>query len=691
MSSTISSVSSSPTSSTTSSTTTSLPSASSIISSAGIGLGSTYPVSQVLAGLMTVESIPLTQLQNQVSGVQTEISAYGTLNSALSTFQTSVQQLTLPTDYEVYSATSSSSSVVTAAAVAGSTTGTYNVDVTQLAQAQTVVAAGQASESTNLATNTGNATVTFTFGTTTGTGASASFTPNSAQASGSVTINSSDDTLTGIQNAINAANVGVTASIVNTGNSTTPYQLVLTGSNTGANEGFQVAVSGDSNIASVLSYTPGSPVAGGVSQAAAAQDAALTVNGLSLKSSTNTNSSLPGIVLQLSQVGTATVTVAANTSAIETNINNFVTAYNTLQTQLSALTKYSSTGGANGPLLGDPTIQAIQSQILQTISSSLTGTGGGLSSLTQVGINLESNGSLSVDDTTLTQQIQANGSQFAGLFGTAGFATNSNVSYVTGSSTTQPGTYAIDITRAATQGTSTAGTALAASTVLASPTALTVTVNGTSANITIPAGTYTQAQLASTLQSAINTNSAIQTAGQSVNVTQTNGILTVASTEYGSTSTVDVSGAGAATLFGTVTDTAGVNVAGTIGGQPATGSGQTLTAGGTSGPGGLQVNVTGTTTGELGSVNYSLGYAAQLNTIINSATATTTGSIATATGNLTTQVTALQTQESTLQQYINQVQAQYQTEFTALDASLATLQSTATFLQETFNPTTSSS
>src|SRR5476649_197617 len=100
-------------------TTTSLPSASQIISAAGIGLGSTFPVSQVLAGLMEVESIPLTQLQNQVAGVNTEISAYGTLSSALATFQASVEQLTLPTQYEVYTATSSTSSVVTAAAVAG--------------------------------------------------------------------------------------------------------------------------------------------------------------------------------------------------------------------------------------------------------------------------------------------------------------------------------------------------------------------------------------------------------------------------------------------------------------------------------------------------------------------------------------------------------------------------------------------
>jgi len=653
-------------------------------------LGSTYPVSQVLAGLMTVESIPLTVLQNQVTGVQTEISAYGTLSSALSTFQQAVQQLTLPTDYSVYSATSSSSSVVTASAFAGSTTGTYNVNVTQLAQAQTLVVPAQASQSTNLATNTGNATVTFNFGTYTGSGSSSSFTLNPAQASGSITINSSDDTLYGIQNAINAAGLPVTASIVNTGNTSAPYQLVLTGSNTGANEGFQVSVTGDSNISSILTYPPGSSNPSGVSQASAAQNAALTVNGLSLSSTSNTNASLPGIVLQLSQVGSATVKVSPNTSTIETNINNFVTAYNTLQSQIAALTKYTPGSTSNGPLLGDPTTEAIQTQLQQTLVSTLAGTGGGLSSLSDVGISLNTNGTLSVNDATLLSQLTTNGSQFAGLFSTSGFSSTSNAAYVIGSSATKSGSYGVNITQAATVGSATGSTALAASTVLSAPTSLTVTLSGASSNVTIPAGTYTQAQLATALQTAINSNPTFIAATQSVNVTQVGGILTVASTAYGNTSTVGISGANAATLFGTVSTTAGLNVAGTIGGQVATGVGQLLTAGGSGPAAGLQVNVTGTSTGLISTINYSQGYASQLNSIIAAATAASTGSIATATGNLTTQVTGLQSQETTLQQYINQVQAQYQTEFTALDASLATLASTATFLQETFNPTTSS-
>jgi flagellar hook-associated protein 2 len=690
MSSTISSVSSTPTTTSTATTTTSIPSASSIISSAGIGLGSTFPISQVLTGLMEVESIPLTQLQNQVTGVQTEISAYGQLSSALSTFQSTAQQLTLPTDYEVYSADSSDTDVVTAAAVAGSETGTYDVDVTQLAQPQTVIAAAQASESTDLATDTGSATVTFTFGTTTGSGSSASFTPNDGQTSGSITINSSNDTLSGIANAINSAGLGVTAQIVTTGNASAPYTLEISGSTTGADESFQVSVSGDSNIASILTY-PASGSTGGLTETAAAQNAKLTVNGLSVTSSTNTNTSLPGIVLQLNQTGSSTVTVSQNISAIETNINNFVSAYNTLQSTIASLTAYNP-GGTNGALIGDATTQQIQTQLQQIIASSIAGTGGGLSTLASVGVALSSDGTLSVNDTTLVQQLQSNGSEFAGLFGTAGFATNSSVSYVTGSSSTQAGSYDVVISQAATQGTAVGSTGLASSTVLSSDTALTVTVNGVAANITIPAGTYTQSQLATEIQNEVNTNSAIETAGYSVDaaVNSTTGILSVTSTTWGSSSSVSITGDGAAQLFGTATSTAGENVEGSIGGQAATGSGQTLTAS-SGAANGLEVEVTGTATGNLGTVNYSLGYAAQLNNIISAATASSTGSIATATAQLNTQISGIETQETNLQQYIDQVQAQYQTEFTALDASLSQLNSTSTFLQETFDPTTSSS
>jgi len=672
------------------------PSASSIISSAALGMGTTVPISQVLTGLMQVESIPLTQLQSQVTGVQTEISAYGLLNSALATFQQSLTALTAPTEFNSYTATSSNTTALTASAVIGAQSGTYTVNTTQLAQAQSLATSGQASLNTSLASGSGTSTVTFAFGTLTGS----TFTPNAAQPGGSITVNSSNNTLAGLRDAINNANLGVTATIVNDGSST-PYHLVLTSNQTGANESMQVSVQGDSGVASLLTYPPGTGDT--MTQTVAAQNATLTVNGLSLTSATNSvASAVPGLTLNLQQAGTtSTVTVAANTSSVQTDIDTFVSAYNALHSNINQLTAYNP-GGTNGLLIGDATTLQIANKLQTAVASGLSGTGSGYSSLAAAGIALNSDGSLSVNDATLSQALQSNPSQFNGLFSTAGTATNSNVTYLIGGTNTQPGSYAVDITQAATNGTfagsstptydtATGGSASNnATTIPAGGMPLSVNVDGAMANITLASGIYTSAQLATALQTAINANSTLQQAGVSVNVTQTNGVLNIASASYGSNSSVMVSGTGAAQLFGSsASSTTGFNVVGTIGGYAATGNGQVLTVGSSGPAAGLQIQVTGTTTGPLGSVNYSQGYATLLNSIVTSATNPTSGSIANATNTLNSQVSALQTQETSLQTYISQVQQQYTTQFSALNAMVVQMQSTATFLQLTFNPPTS--
>ncbi|MFL9959866.1 flagellar filament capping protein FliD [Paraburkholderia sediminicola] len=772
-----------------STSTTSAPSASSIISSAALGLGTTVPISQVLTGLMQVESIPLTQLQNQVIGVNTEISAYGLLNSALSTFQQSLAALTSPTEFSSYTATSSNTAALTASAVIGVQSGTYTVNTTQLAQAQSLATAGQASLNTSVTSGSGTSTVTIAFGTQNGS----TFTQNAAQPGGSITINSSNNTLAGLRDAINNANLGVTATIVNDG-SNTPYHLVLTSNQTGANQSMQISVQGDSGLASMLTYPPSTGDT--MTQTVPPQDAKLTVNGLSLTSSSNSvGTAVPGLTLNLQQTGTSTVSVAANLSSAQTDIDNFVSAYNTLQSTIGQLTAYNP-GGTNGPLIGDATTMQIQNQLQKVLASGLTGTGSGYSSLAAVGIGLNSDGTMSVNDSTLSQALQSNPSQFTALFGTAGSATNSNVTYLIGGTNTQPGSYAVNITQPATNGTfagsstptydtATGSMALTGSTTIASGTSMTVTINGTqktvnltpltnatpaavatqlqsdinsafssaglavtvtqnngvlsvtppsgqtisitdgtnnpatqlfggsvannsttipaggmpfsvavdgsAGNITVPQGIYTSSQLATALQTAINTNSTLQQAGVSVNVTQTNGILTIASASYGSNSSVNISGSGATQLFGgSATSTTGLNVAGTINGNMATGNGQVLTAG-SGAAAGLVIQVTGNATGALGNVNYSQGYAWLLNSIVTNATDPTSGAIANATNTLNTQVTSLQTQETSLQTYISQVQQQYTSQFSALNAMVVQMQSTATFLQLTFNPPTSAS
>jgi flagellar hook-associated protein 2 len=220
---------------------------------------------------------------------------------------------------------------------------------------------------------------------------------------------------------------------------------------------------------------------------------------------------------------------------------------------------------------------------------------------------------------------------------------------------------------------------------------LSVTVDGTQTSITLAAGIYTPAQLATALQTTINTNSTLQQAGVSVNVTQNNGVLSVASTSFGSQSSIAIAGTGTTQLFGSSpTSAAGLNVQGTIGGYAATGNGQVLTVGNSGPAAGLTIQVAGSSTGALGSVNYSQGFASQLNAIVTSATDPTSGSIESATNTLNSQITALNTQQTTLQTYITQVQQQYQTQFAALDAMVVQLNSTASFLQQTFNPTTTS-
>lgn len=742
---------------------------------------------------MQIESIPLTQLQNQVGGVQTEISAYGQLSSALSTFQQSLTQLTLPTAFQTLSATSSNTSALSASAVVGAQTGTYTINTTQLAQAQSLATAGQASLNTQLSSGSGSSIVTFTFGTQSGSTSNPTFTPNLSQSSGSITVNSSNDTLAGLRDAINSANLGVTASIVNDGSST-PYRLVLTSNTTGANESMQISVQGDAGISSLLTYPPstGGPSSGAMIQTAPAQNANLTVNGLTLTSSTNAvATALPGISLNLLQTGQSTLTVANNSSAIQTNIDGFVSAYNTLQSTINNLTAYNP-GGTNGPLIGDATTTQIRNQLQQVVASALSGTGSGYSSLSAVGISLNNDGSLSVNDSTLSQALQSNPNQFAALFGTAGSATNSNVTYLIGGTNTQPGSYAVNITQAAAQGTFTGSAALpdaaTGSVALSSPTTIAsgatltltiggtpttvnltagpyatpaavatmlqsaigsaatvtqnngvlsvvpasgtnqtisiatngsgtdasaqlfggnvsntttiasgglplgVTVDGVMANVTLGAGSYTPSQLATALQTAINTNTTLQQAGVSVDVTQnSNGQLNVTSTSYGSQSSVSIVGTGATQLFGSSpTSATGRDVQGTIDGYAATGNGQALTVGNSGPAAGLQILVTGTSTGALGSVNYSQGYAALLNGIVASATNSTSGSITNATNTLNTQITSLQTQQTNLQQYITQVQQQYQAQFSAMNALVVQMQSTASFLQLTFNPPTSS-
>jgi flagellar hook-associated protein 2 len=211
---------------------------------------------------------------------------------------------------------------------------------------------------------------------------------------------------------------------------------------------------------------------------------------------------------------------------------------------------------------------------------------------------------------------------------------------------------------------------------------LQVNVDGIIATVTLAAGSYTPAALAAEIQSKINSISGVAATGSGVTVTLQGGALTVTSNRYGAVSVLQLLGGTALSpLFGTVdaTNAAGLDVAGTIGGQTATGDGQTLTATGLAS--GLKIQVQGSTTGDRGSVNYVEGIASRFGTYFDQLLKAE-GTLSKRTQGLTASVKGLDTKRQALSRHLEQVEKRYRAQFSALDVLISRMSQTSNFLTQ---------
>lgn len=382
-------------------------------------------VPTLVSQLMAVERRPIDKLNAKISSYETKISSYGTLSSLVSTFQTAATGMTsglqklaaTPSDANVLSATTSSTAVP----------GTYAVNVSQLAQSQNLIATGQTSSTAAIGSGTAT-TVTFDLGAisggtlTNGVYSGATFTSNGS-ATVSITINSSNNTLVSIRDAINAAALGVTATIVNDG-SGTPYRLALTSTSSGVSNSIKITTSGgDAAISSLLGYDPAGTQ--NLTQTLAAQNANLTVNGIAITSKSNTISgAIQGVTLTLKKTTAtpASLTVARDTTAINTAASGVVDAYNALSSQIKSRSAYGTGTTGAGSLAGDGTLRLMQEQLRGIFNTPASG--GTLTSLGQVGISFQKDGSLLLDSSKLNSAISANFSDVSNLFSSStGYAT----------------------------------------------------------------------------------------------------------------------------------------------------------------------------------------------------------------------------------------------------------------------------
>lgn len=659
------------------------------ISSPGIGSG--LDVSSMVEQLIAAERAPAeNRLNRREASYQAELSAYGTLKSTLSGFQSALASLTDFSNFQSLKAKSSDNSVVGVSASDSAISGNYSLEVTDLAKAQTV--ASKAFTATTSQVGTG--TLTFQFGTYDSGGNT--FTANADRATQTVDISTTDNSLIGIRDAVNNADIGVSASIVNDGSG---YRLVFNSEESGAANSLKVTVADSSDGSdlddaglSQLAYDPTGTAGNGknMTETVTAQDASFSVNGLAITSSSNEVSGvIDGVTLSLKDVTSGTpvsISVSQDTASVTKNVESFVTAYNDLMKTINSMTSYNAETGRAGILLGDSVTRGITSQVRTMLSSAVTGLDGAYRSLADIGITTEAGGTLTLDKSKLSEALEADAAEVARLFSAAGSADDPLISYLDSTGDSQVGDYAVNITQLATRGSyagaSTSGFPL---TVDAGNDTFTIKVDGTqSATISLTQQDYASGdELAAELQNRINGDSELSDAGISVSVSFVTDHFEITSSRYGSESTVELVSVDtntAATLglsAGAGTD--GVDVAGTIGGVAATGSGQVLSGSGDAE--GIRLEVTGGVTGDRGSLSFTRGIADQLNTLLEGYLGTNS-LIDARTEGLNSRIDDITDQRERLSRRLAQLEARYMSQFTALDALISQMTSTSNYLAQ---------
>jgi len=220
--------------------------------------------------------------------------------------------------------------------------------------------------------------------------------PVATQFANTIAIAASASTPAGIAAAINTANLGVSAQLVSTGDASTPYKIMMTGT------------SGASNAFSLTSLTAAGAAVTGVNFATrlqSAEDAALNVNGMAITSSTNRiTDAIPGSTLELftTTTGAASLDFSRDTSTVKTKIKALVTAFNDANSMLTVVSDPKSTVAEYGAsLVGNNVVSTVRSQMRSLITTDSTSPSGGLNALRDLGLSINRTGILELDATKL--------------------------------------------------------------------------------------------------------------------------------------------------------------------------------------------------------------------------------------------------------------------------------------------------
>jgi len=648
------------------------------------GIGSGLDVESLVSQLVLSDVQPVeNRLNTKEATYLAQLTAYGSVKSALAKFQTAAASASAASQYTGKLASTSSSDAVTATAEPSAAVADYAVDVVSLATAQSL-ASGAFSATTE---TLGTGTLTISLGTVTYdsvAGSVTGFTQKSGTSAVSVVIDSSNNTLTGVRDALNAASAGLNASVVNDGSG---YRLVIQSNTTGAENAISISVddTGDSNSTdnAGLSQLAFNESAANILQTGSGADAAIKINGLDVTSPSNTVSgAVEGVSFMLKKItsSAATVAITKDTAKATAGMNGLINGFNQLNAELNSLTAYNAAASRSSVLTGDATLRNLASNVRASLNAAVANSGGQYSTLAELGITTNViDGSLSLNNTKFAAILENDATDVAKVLAAFGTPSNANVEFVSAGSATEVGTYAVASTTTTTSGGLTAGSAISVTSYNGggNNAVFSVSVDGAAAvQVTLSNNDSTTAEVLNRI------NTALATAG--VTASLTNDILTFTSDSTGTASTVEITAADANAIAGlgiaVGAGTAGTSTTSyTINGEAVTTADGVITGAVGTAVEGLSLKILGNATGDLGTVSFAQGLASPLNTLITGLLADD-GLVDARLDGLQSSITDITNQRETLELRAQSLEKRYRTQFNGLETLISQLNTTQSFL-----------
>ena len=386
-----------------------------------IGIGSGIDVNSVITQLIAVERVPLTHLQTESTSLQTRLSTYGKMKSAMSALRDAAAVLAKADTWGQTTGTSSDATAVGVTTTTSTRAGQYAVEVQKLASGQSNVTGTYATADSLV----GEGTLHIQLGTWNAN--QTAFT--AAGAAVDISVGPPAESLAQLRDKINASNSGVTASVLTDASGA---RLVLRSSDTGAASGFKISADDidGNNIDGVgLSALAFDPSAGilTMAQALAAANASATLNGLPISSATNTLTNVvDGLTVTLNKVTTAPVqlTAAQDTPGIRKAMDTFVSAYNDLNKLIVDQTKYDPNNKKHDNLQGDSAALSIRTLMRNTLGTNSTASSV-FTRVADVGFDVQTDGSIKINESKATNGM-ANLAEMKKLFSNTDLLTPAN-------------------------------------------------------------------------------------------------------------------------------------------------------------------------------------------------------------------------------------------------------------------------